>query len=148
MPGIGDNLVAAHRARLARSDLLGAHLASLVPLDEAIRMVVGDALVGRDDPSIATSGFWMWARWMHQRLTPQLRALAAAVDDQQAYGAAALVYIAALHAALHGRGEGPARRQISNRAGGPEDGDFDHGSAETEDESFEPGPEALTPTKP
>ena len=145
LPGIGDNLVAAHRARLARSDLLGAHLASLVPLDEAIRMVVGDALVGRDDPSIATSGFWMWARWMHQRLTPHLRALAAAVDDQRAYGAAALAYIAALHAALHGRGEGPARRQISNRAGGPEDGDFDHGSAETEDESFEPGPEALTP---
>ncbi|MBK8082450.1 MAG: cobaltochelatase subunit CobT [Devosia sp.] len=144
LPGIDGNLVAAHRARLARSDLLGAHLASLVPLDEAIRMVVGDALVGRSDPSIGTSGFWMWDRWMHQRLQPQLAALTAAVDDQRAYGAAARAFIAALYTALQGRGEGPLRRQISNRAGGgPEDGDFDHGARETEDESFEPGPDAL-----
>lgn len=145
LPGVGQNLIAAHHARLAKSDLLGAHLASLVPLDEAIRMVVGDALVGRSDPSIATSGFWMWARWMHQRIQPQLDALVAGVDDQSAYALAARHFIDALYAALHGRGEGPMRREISNRTGGgSEDGDLDQGQSQTaEDDRFEPGPEAL-----
>lgn len=144
LPGIGDNLVASHQARLARSDLLGAHLASLVPLEEAIRMVIGDALVGRNEPSIATSGFWMWHRWMHQRLGRQIEALKAQREDQAAYGQAARDFIAALYAALHGKGEGPVRRDISNNAGGgPEDGDLEHGSGQTEDDSFEPGPEAL-----
>lgn len=142
--GIGSNLVAAHHARLTKSDLLGAHLASLVPLDEAIRMVVGDALVGRGDPSIGASGFWMWDRWVHQRLEPELESLSAAVEDQSAYGAAARRFIDALYAALHGRGEGPVRRELSNRAGGgPDDGDLEHGQSQTENESFEPGPEAL-----
>lgn len=142
--GIGDNLAAAHQAHLAKSDLLGAHLASLVPLDEAIRMVVGDTLIGRSEPSIPTSGFWMWDRWMHQRLQPQLDALAASLTDQRSYGEAARGYIAALYAALHGRGEGPTRRDLSNRAGGgPDDGDLEHGQSQTDDESFDPGPEAL-----
>ncbi|MDR3475265.1 MAG: cobaltochelatase subunit CobT [Devosia sp.] len=143
--GVGDNLVAAHRARLAKSDLLGAHLAALIPLEEAIRMVVGDALLGRDDPSIATSGFWMWDRWMHQRLQPELDALVASADDQSAYAHQSRRFIDALYAALHGKGEGPLRREISNRAGGgPEEGDLDQGPSQTsEDNSFEPGPEAL-----
>jgi len=145
LKGIGDNLAAAHLARLAKSDLLGAHLASLVPLEEAIRMVVGDTLVGRSEPSIPTSGFWMWNRWMHERLQRQLDALKANIDDQRAYGAAASAFIEALYTALHGRGEGPVRREISNRAGGgPDEGDLEHGSNQTEDESFEPGPDALT----
>ena len=145
LKGIGDNLAAAHLARLAKSDLLGAHLASLVPLEEAIRMVVGDMLVGRAEPSIPTSGFWMWNRWMHERLQRQLAALRANIEDQRAYGEAARTYIEALYTALHGRGEGPVRREISNRAGGgPDEGELEHGSSQTEDESFEPGPDALT----
>lgn len=142
--GVGDNLAAAHLARLARSDLLGAHLASLVPLEEAIRMVVGDALVGREAASIPTSGFWMWERWMGERLGPQIEALKQATGEQQRYGRAARDFIDALYAALHGRGEGPVRREISNRAGGgPDEGDLEHGQSQTEDESFEPGPEAI-----
>ena len=143
LPGIGNNLVAAHHARLARSDLLGAHLAALVPLAEAIRMVVGDALVGRTDPSIPTSGFWMWDRWMHQRLDSQIAALAGSVEDQHSYQLAAKHFVDALYKALHGRGEGPLRREISNRAGGSEQGELDHGVSQTEDDRFEPGPEAL-----
>jgi cobaltochelatase CobT len=145
LKGVSDNLAAAHLARLAKSDLLGAHLASLVPLEEAIRMVVGDALVGRTEPSIPTSGFWMWNRWMHERLQRELDALRASIDDQRAYGAAAKAFVDALYSALQGRGEGPMRREISNRAGGgPDEDDLEHGSSQTEDESFEPGPDALT----
>ena len=142
--GIGQNLVAAHQARLARTDLLGAHLASLVPIEEAIRMVIGDALLSRSTASIPTSGFWMWDRWMHQRLQPQIDALAASVEDQRSYGTAAQSFLRALFAALHGRGEGPARRVISNRAGGGvEDGDLERGLCETDEQTFEPGPDAL-----
>ena len=143
--GVSHNLVAAHLARLTRSDLLGAHLASLVPLEEAIRMVIGDALVGRQDPSIPTSGFWMWHRWMHERLQRHIDALAQHMYDQQAYGEAARQFVQALYEALHGRGEGPVRREIRNRTGGgPEEGELEHGTALADDDSFEPGPEALT----
>jgi len=146
LKGIGQNLVAAHQARLAKSDLLGAHLASLVPLEEAVRMVVGDTLLSRQDPSIPTSGFWMWDRWMHQRLQPQLEVLSASIEDQAGYADAAKGFIDALYTALHGRGEGPVRRDISNRAGGGlEDGDLESGQIQTDDESFEPGPDALNP---
>jgi cobaltochelatase CobT len=145
LKGVGDNLIAAHNARLSKSDLLGAHLASLVPIEEAIRMVVGDHLVGRREPSVATSGFWMWDRWMRDRLGSHLDMLRAIVGDQSAYAGASLNFISGLYEALQGRGEGPQRREISNRAGGgPEEGELEHGSSESEgDESFEPGPEAL-----
>lgn len=144
LQGIGPNLVAAHQSRLAKSDLLGAHLASLVPLEEAIRMVVGDTLIDRKDPSIATSGFWMWDRWMHQRLARQLQALAGSVDDQRDYGGQALGFIEALYEALHGRGEGPDRRQITNNAGeGLDEGDLQSGTTATDDDRFEPGPDTL-----
>ncbi len=144
-PGIAENLVAAHRARLERSDLLGAHLASLVPLEEALRMVVGDTLVGRADPSVPTSGFWMWDRWMRERLEPALDTLKERTTDQARYAIAANGFIVALYRALEGRGEGPVRREISNRASaGPEEGDGEGIETEgKEDEGFEPGPEAL-----
>ena len=145
LPGIASNLVAAQQSRLARFDLLGAHLASLVPLHEAIRMVVGDVLTERADPSIAASGFWMWDRWMRQRLSPQLATLRSAIGDQHAYGAAAEGFIAALYEALQGKGEGPARREISSRAGegGPDEGDRDGKNEGSGDEGFEPGPDVL-----
>lgn len=144
LSGVGANLAAAHLGRLDRLDLLGAHLASLVPLEEAVRMVVGDALVGRTEPSVPTSGFWMWDRWMRERLRPQIELLGSLIADQGGYGQAALGFIRALYEALHGRGEGPKRRDISNRAGGgPDEDDLEHGMSQTEDESLEPGPEAI-----
>jgi cobaltochelatase CobT len=146
-PGIGDNLVAAQKSRLARLDLLNAHLASLVPLDEALRMVVGDTLIGRRDVSMPVSGFWMWNRWMRDRLQPELDALAAAVDDQAAYARTARTLIAELYAALQGKGEGPIRRELRSRSGtdGPDhDDDADGVDAGKGDEHFEPGPEMLS----
>lgn len=150
LPGIRDNLVAAQRSRLARLDLLNAHLASLVPLDEAVRMVVGDTLTGRRDVSIPSSGFWMWDRWMRHRLQPELDALAAVVDDQAGYARTARTLIAELYAALQGKGEGPTRRELRSRSGadGPDQddaaADADGVEAGTGDERFEPGPEMLS----
>jgi cobaltochelatase CobT len=86
----------------------------------------------------------MWERWMGERLKSQIDALKQATGEQQRYGRAARAFIDALYQALHGRGEGPVRREISNRAGGgPDEDDLEHGQSQTEDESFEPGPEAI-----
>lgn len=145
LPGIADNLAAAQSARLARLDLLGVHLASLVPLPEALRMVVGDTLTGRTGPSIASSGFWMWDRWMRQRLSAELEALQRMIDNQSLYAEASKHFIAALYEALQGKGEGPLKREITSRAGagGPEEGAHEGDSNTEGDEGFEPGPEVL-----
>ncbi|MEM8916784.1 MAG: hypothetical protein AAGC83_13165, partial [Pseudomonadota bacterium] len=47
--GVEQNLIARQIDRLKRLDLLNAHLASLIPLEEGLQMVLRDALIGRDD---------------------------------------------------------------------------------------------------
>ena len=44
--GVRTNILAHHRDRLEKSDLLNAHLASLIPLGEGLQVVVRDSLVG------------------------------------------------------------------------------------------------------
>jgi len=113
--GVAENLVAWHLDRLDKADLLNAHLASLVPLGEAMRMVLRDTLLSRAEPSIATSGFWMWDRWLRARLNTELSQLAKTQGNQRAYGTAAKRLIVAIFAALEGRAEGPDRRQPTAR---------------------------------
>ena len=122
-PGIEVNIRRAQIERLDRLDLLGAHLASLIPLAEALRMVVRDSLTARREPSIETAGFLMWDRWLRARVGPELAALAARVDDQRAFGAAALDLIGASIDALGGNAEGPRRRSLSDAAGENEEGE-------------------------
>jgi cobaltochelatase CobT len=108
-PGVAENIVACHRRRLERADLLNAHLASLVPLVEGLRMVLRDSLLATSDPSIHSSGFWMWDQWIRARFPSHLMALAASVDDQPGYSALVLRFINDLVAEL-GSAEGKARR--------------------------------------
>ena len=71
-----DNLVACHRERLRKSDLLNAHLGLA---DSAGRRsahgAARHASSGAVDPSIASSGFWMWDRWLRARFSSHLMAL-------------------------------------------------------------------------
>lgn len=141
-PGVVDNIVASHRRRLERSDLINAHLASLIPLGEGLRMVLRDALTSAADPSIEGSGFWMWDQWLRARFSSHLMGLAASIGDQPGYGALALRLIEDVVAEL-GSAEGKARRfqpTTGKTGGGSEDG---VGSQRlTEDENgtlFEPG---------
>lgn len=142
LPGIGDNLVAAHMARLERFDLLGAHLASLVPLAEALRMVVRDELLERKDPSVPTSGFWMWDRWLRARLLAELEDLQLHADDQAQFALAAKIFIDRCFETLEGRASGPTRRATSPNDGRDRDGGEQEDIAEPETgddgESFEP----------
>ena len=104
-PGVERNLVALHYDRLDAAQLLHAHLASLVPLSEALRMVGRDTFLGRSDPSIQTAGFRMWDRWLRDRFQPKLAAMADALDDQRAFGNASLAFLEALLAELPSAGE-------------------------------------------
>ena len=155
--GVEDNIVAYHTDRLRRSDLLGAHLASLVPLAEALRMVVRDTLLGRGQPSVESSGFWMWDRWLRARTAVPLAALASAQMDQAAYAAAATDFLAAVFAALSGRGDGEVRRAPSRRQGQsgeqPEEGDDGPGTAaptdaDDTDAPLQPGAELFADDAP
>ncbi|MGD9915513.1 MAG: hypothetical protein AB7S80_15655 [Rhizobiaceae bacterium] len=140
-PGVAANIAASHRRRLERNDLINAHLASLIPLAEGLRMVLRDTLTGAAEPSIASSGFWMWDQWLRARFSSHLLALAAHVDDQAGFGALARRLIEDLVAEL-GSAEGKARRfePSARQDGGQQEGEGNQRLTEDETGSvFEPG---------
>ena len=140
-PGVSQNLVASHRHRLQRSDLLNAHLASLIPLIEGLRMVIRDSLLGAPDPSIASSGFWMWDQWLRARFASHLIGLTASMADQAAYAALARGMIEDLVAEL-GSTDGKGRRlQPTSNTPGDEQKDGAGVARLFEDENgaFQPG---------
>jgi len=112
-PGVAANLVARHRDRMRKADLLNAHLASLIPLAEGLRMVLRDSLLDFADPSIATAGFWMWDRWLRARFADRFTALRAAIDDQRTYA----VHSRGLVEAVRAEVSGALRRRLSPSAG-------------------------------
>jgi cobaltochelatase CobT len=143
--GVCQNIVARHRRRLGQSDLLNAHLASLIPLVEGLRMVVRDSLLGASDPSIASSGFWMWDRWLRARFASHLIGLTANMGDQAAYAALARGLIENLVTEL-GSTDGKGRRlQPTTGASGegPTDGNGVAQLFEDENGIFEPGSAVL-----
>jgi cobaltochelatase CobT len=119
-PGVSENLVAHHIELLSASHLLNAHLASLVTLSEALRMVLRDALLERPEPSIPSAAFRMWDSWIRARFTGQLKGLCAAQRDQTEFGRQALVFIRALLKEL-GSAEGRKRRFDPKVRPGPSD---------------------------
>lgn len=104
-PGVAGNLVALHLDRLKRAQLLHAHLASLLPLAEALRMVCRDSFLGIPTPSIQTAGFRMWDRWLRERFQPELDAMAHAAEAQPDFAEKALSFIDALLDELPSAGE-------------------------------------------
>lgn len=144
-PGVRTNIVAHHTERLQRSDLLNAHLASLIPLAEGLRMVLRDSLFGMSEASIDSAGFRMWDQWIRARFSENLDALRAAQFDQRFYASLALLLIGGLIAEL-GSGDGKKRRfQPTTNRPGSEKGEDDEGDSIDrlkEDEAgeiFEPG---------
>ncbi len=109
-PGVAANLEAQ---QLERVDL-NAHLASLVPLPEALRMVLRDALIERREPSIPSVGFRMWDQWIRSRFAGKLESLRCTLYDQAAFAAVSLDLINGLP------GEGHARRFTPSDEGGNE----------------------------
>jgi len=109
-PGVAENLEAQ---QLERVDL-NVHLASLVPLPEALRMVLRDALVERAEPSIPSVGFRMWDQWIRSRFGDLLESLRHAMYDQARFAALSLELIRSLPK------EAQARRFTPSDEGGSE----------------------------
>jgi cobaltochelatase CobT len=95
-PGVRENLVARQIDRLRTSDLLHAHLALLVPVAEALEMVLRDELLDSPQPSIESSGLWMWDRWIRERFSADLRSLKHAVDNQAEFSRQSIRFVDAL----------------------------------------------------
>ena len=112
-PGVARNLVALHLHRLERAQLLHAHLASLLPLSEALRMVCRDCFLNTGQPSIQTAGFRMWDRWLRDRFQPRLDDLTRRLAGQRAYAQAAQSFIDGLLTELPSAGE-RQRRALKN----------------------------------
>jgi cobaltochelatase CobT len=144
-PGVCQNIVASHRRRLRQSDLLNAHLASLIPLAEALRMVIRDSLLGASDPSIASSGFWMWDRWLRARFSSHFMGLTASMGDQAAYATLTRRLIENLVTELGStHGKGRRLRPTTNASGeGQKDGKGVARPFEDENGMFEPGDSVL-----
>ncbi|MFY2822480.1 cobaltochelatase CobT-related protein [Ruegeria sp. MALMAid1280] len=104
-PGVVNNLVALQVDRLKRAQLLHAHLASLLPLAEALRMVCRDSFLGAPEPSLQTAGFRMWDRWLRERYQKQLTKMASVIGDQRAFAEQSKSFLAALLAELPSAGE-------------------------------------------
>jgi cobaltochelatase CobT len=116
-PGVVNHLAACQRERLHKVDLLNAHLASLIPVAEGLRMVLRDQLLSLPEPSIAASGFWMWDRWIRARYSSHLSALRTEMADEACYASLARDLIGELLAEL-GSSEGRGRRfQPTERTG-------------------------------
>lgn len=145
-PGVSENLVAHHLDRLEASDLMNAHLASLVPLSEGLRMVLRDTLLERSEPSVPTSAFRMWDQWIRARFSTDLAALLAAREDQSAYARISLVFVRKLLAEL-GSDEGkerrfrPGSREVPGEEEGADAVVVDRLREEPGGEIFEPGGE-------
>jgi len=141
-PGVIANLVACQHERLRKSDLLNAHLASLIPLAEGLRMVLRDTLVASADPSITGSGFWMWDQWIRARFSSHLLGLRAGMADQADYAPLSRNLIEGLIEELGSAGGKERRFQpTTNRSGtGPEDGlGADRMQEDENGDVFEPG---------
>ncbi|MFO1070915.1 MAG: cobaltochelatase subunit CobT [Geminicoccaceae bacterium] len=110
LPGLYRNLTAALEDRLARLGLGRAHLASQIPLAEALRMVFRDALAGAERPSIATNGLEMWDRLVRREAGTELAALRQWLGDQAAFAEGALAVAEALARAMEWDGPRPAPR--------------------------------------
>ena len=116
-PGVVNHLAACQRERLRKADLLNAHLASLIPMAEGLRMVLRDHLLSLPEPSIAASGFWMWDRWIRARYSSHLMALLLETANQAYYASLTRDLIGELLAEL-GSSDGKARRfQPTERTG-------------------------------
>jgi cobaltochelatase CobT len=95
-PGVRANLVARHTDRLEKSGLLNAHLAVLIPLSEGLNMVLRDALSEAREPSVPSSGLWMWDRWIRERHARTLERLQAARNEQGAFACLVIPFLDAL----------------------------------------------------
>jgi cobaltochelatase CobT len=120
-PGVRDNLIALHLQRLEASNLLNAHLASLIPLAEGLRMTLRDALTEDPEVSVDTAGFRMWDRWIRSRFAGDLAALRRTQMQQDSFAPLSLVFIRRLLTELGSNAGHERQFPPTGNARGPRD---------------------------
>lgn len=108
-PGITQNLVAAQKDRLQRASLFDAHLASLIPLAEALQMVARDCFHNANNQSLQTSGFRMWDQWLRARYQTHFDAMANTLPDQAAFSRQSWTFLRALLAEISASSSRPSK---------------------------------------
>ena len=134
-PGMARNVVAHHLDEVRRMDLMNAHLASLVPLSQALRMVLRDTFLRRPEPSIASAGFRMWDRWLRERFQRSLDELDGLLADQRAYADSAAELTRRLLEEIPSEGRRASRLEASRSLDddGAEDADAERPPRRIED---------------
>lgn len=144
-PGIAANQIAHHTARLKKSDLYKAHLAVLIPLSEALRMVLRDSFLSIDDPSIPSTGFRMWDRWLRERHQQDFDRLSDVLEDQGEFAASALSFLERLFVELPSKGRTDRQLSPSAKSGDAADAEIRRESDDMVDGAkiYEPGEQIL-----
>lgn len=114
LPGITENLVAAHVDKLKKASLYDAHLASLIPAAEAIQMVARDSFHGAADPSLQTAGFRMWDQWLRARHQNHFDAMRDSLANQLEFSVRSAAFLKALLADISATSSHPNRMRPSN----------------------------------
>jgi cobaltochelatase CobT len=128
LPGVLHNLTAALADRLARGGFLQAALAAQIPAPEAFRMIVRDALLGCQVPSLATAGLEMWHRFARARFGAELENLRQHLSDQVAFAEASHALIRALYRVMEWDPDRPDRASPIGATALPTGASGDEGS--------------------
>ena len=140
MPGIETNLVAAHYDQLQSASLLDAHLASLLPIAEAMRMVARDSFIGTADISLQTTGFRMWDQWLRARHQRHFDILKAHLTDQTIFARLSLTFLTDLLVDISAKPARPSRLKPSIKENSKDvEAERCTSDEPTETDSFDPG---------
>lgn len=106
MAGVGDNLAAMLEDRFTRNNLSAVTEKDQAPLEEAVALMVREKLTGRPTPEAASAVADLWREWITDKAGADLDALAANVEDQDAFARAVRHMLAAMEMADDYEGDG------------------------------------------
>lgn len=88
MPGTGDNIAAMLDDKYRKSNLSNATERDESPLEEAVSLMVREALTGRKPPESAAGLVDAWRDWIEEKTGGDFAALAQNMDNQEAFAQA------------------------------------------------------------
>lgn len=109
MPGTGDNLAAMLDDKYRRANLSSATEREESPIEEAVSLMVREALTGRKPPESAMGLVDAWRDWIDEKAGGNFDALVQNMDDQEAFAQAIRDMLVAMEMAedAGNQGQGP-----------------------------------------
>ncbi len=119
MSGVGDNLEAMLEDRYHRGNYQEIASRDDAPLEDAVALMVREALTGRKPPPSAETLVSMWRPWIEEKAGPDLSRLAGVIGDQRDFARAVRGLLASL--------------DMADELGGDPDEPEDDGEGESSD---------------